>query len=310
MIRVLALAPQPLIDMGEAILRFFHDELGFSWGAAIIGMTVVVRLAILPLTYKGVRGMQAMQRLSPEVKRIQERHKDDKQLQQQEMMKLWQEHKVNPASACLPLLLQLPFFIALFDLLRGAGFRNDIRGEESFLFISHLAKPESGAALVILILLYVVTMLASSLVTMISADATQRRIFLALPIVFIPFILQFPAGLLVYWITTNVWTIGQQLAVKKLLPLPEPLAPSADEDGKGDPAKAAIPASASAGGERRRFGFLDALNPSVQPREQGDGKAEAERPAPARAEAGGDGARKAPPRSPRKKKKKRSGRRR
>ncbi|MDP8943362.1 MAG: YidC/Oxa1 family membrane protein insertase, partial [Actinomycetota bacterium] len=271
MTSVLALAPQPLIDICHAILRFFHDEVGFDWGASIIGMTVVVRLAILPLTYKGVRGMQAMQRLSPEIKRIQERYKDDKQRQQQEMMKLWQEHKVNPASSCLPLLLQLPFFIALFDLLRGPAFRADIRGDERFLFIEHLAEPAAGAALVTLIVLYVVTMLGSSLVTMSSVtDATQRRIFLAMPIVFIPFILQFPAGLLVYWITTNVWTIGQQLAVKKLLPPPEPLAPSADEDGKGDPATAAVPAGAAAavpagaGGERRRFGFLDALNPSSE----------------------------------------------
>jgi YidC/Oxa1 family membrane protein insertase len=267
---------QPLIDVADAILKFWHDQAGLSWGWSIVMMTVVVRLAILPLTFKGVRGMQDLQRLQPEIKRLQERYKDDRQRMNQEMMRFYQEHKVNPLSSCLPLLLQLPFFLALFYLLRGDQFRADIRGEESFFFIDNLAKAATGSDLVILIVLYVVTMLASTAVTAISADKTQQRIMLLLPFIFVPFIVTFPAGLLVYWITTNVWTIGQQMLVRKLFPKPEPIQPreEAAKAGAGGRAKPAI-AAASAGGD-----------------------------------ADGASARKAPPpRSPRKKKK-RSGRRR
>jgi YidC/Oxa1 family membrane protein insertase len=273
---------QPLIDLADAILGFWHDQVGLSWGASIIGMTVVVRLLILPLTFKGVRGMQEMQRLAPEMQRIKERYGDDKNRQNQEIMKLYQEHQVNPLSSCLPLLLQIPFFLALFYLLRDDKFQNEIRGEESFLFIDDLAEPATGGTLATLIVIYVATQLASGLVTAISADRTQRFILLAFPFIFVPVIINFESGLLVYWITTNVWTIGQQFVVRKFFPKPEPIGAG---KGDGKPAK-------------------------------GDGKAGAKAtPAGARAVAGGadggnsGGARKPPPRSPRKKKK-RSGRRR
>ena len=122
MIPVLANVLQPLIDVAHAILKFWHDTVGLSWGWSIVMLTVVVRIAILPLTYKGVRGMQNMQRLAPEMKKLQERYKDDRQRLNEEMMKFYQEHGFNPASSCLPLLLQIPFFIALFYLLRGDEF--------------------------------------------------------------------------------------------------------------------------------------------------------------------------------------------
>ena len=92
---------QPLVDLNDAILKFWHNSVGLSWGGAIIGLTVVVRAAILPLTFRQVRSMQAMQRLAPEMKRIQERYKEDKQRQQQELMKFYQEHGVNPLGSCL-----------------------------------------------------------------------------------------------------------------------------------------------------------------------------------------------------------------
>ena len=138
---------QPLIDVAHEILKFWHDTVGLGWGLSIIGLTVVVRLAILPLTFKQVRSMQELQRLQPEMKRIQERYKEDRQRMNQEMMKLYQEHKVNPLGSCLPILLQLPFFIALFYLLRGDEFQNDIKGAESFLFIDNLAEPATGEPL-------------------------------------------------------------------------------------------------------------------------------------------------------------------
>jgi YidC/Oxa1 family membrane protein insertase len=281
---------QPLVDLNDAILKFWHDTVGVSWGVAIIGLTFVVRAAILPLTFRQVRSMQALQRLAPEMKRIQERYKEDKQRQQQEMMKFYQEHGVNPLGSCLPLVLQLPFFFSLFYLLRSSTFKADIAGEESFLFIPNLAKPLTGhpAALAIMIVLYVGTQLASSLLTAMSADPNQRRLMLALPFVFVIFVFRFQAGLLVYWVATNVWTIGQQLVIKRFLPPPEPL-----------PAGAAAAVGKSGGGDG---GAAATAKRTPKPKA---------RPAAASSSdgGGGNGAAKAPPPSPRKKKK-RSGRRR
>ena len=142
----------------------------------------------------------------------------------QEVMRFYQGEKVNPLGSCFPLLLQIPFFISLFYLLRWTRSRRTSQSNQSFLFIDDLAEKVTGdpAVLVVLILLYIGTQLAATLVTAISADPTQRRIMLALPFVFTIFIVNFEAGLIVYWITTNVWTIGQQLLVKKLYPKPEP----------------------------------------------------------------------------------------
>src|SRR3954471_23676059 len=93
---------QPLIDFTEAIMQFWHDSVGFSWGMSIILLTFVIRLIILPLTFKQVKSMQSLQRLQPEIKKLQARYKDDRQRMNQEMMKFYQEHKVNPLSSCLP----------------------------------------------------------------------------------------------------------------------------------------------------------------------------------------------------------------
>ena len=118
---VIANVLQPLIDVNDAIVKFWHNTLGLGWGLSIIGLTVVVRLAILPLTFKQVRSMQGLQKLQPEMKKLQERYKEDKKRQQEEMMKLYQEHEINPLGSCLPLVLQLPFFFALYQTLRKGG---------------------------------------------------------------------------------------------------------------------------------------------------------------------------------------------
>jgi YidC/Oxa1 family membrane protein insertase len=293
---------QPLVDACQWILEFWHDlldkddNLAGSWGIAIILMTFTVRIVILPLTFKGVKSMQRLQTLQPAIKAIQERYKGDKQRMNQEVMAFYQREKVNPLSSCFPLLLQIPFFIALFSLLRSDTFRHDIAGNPGFLAIDNLAKNVSDPVLLgVLIVLYVGTQLAASAVTAISADPTQRRIMFALPFVFVVFIINFPAGLIVYWITTNVWTIGQQLLVKKLYPKPEPLDPRdavpEEKPARGKPATAA---ALTDGGST------------------GKAKPAAKAKAKAKAQASGDGnggPAKAPPGSPRKKKK-RSGRRR
>src|SRR5215211_2971132 len=223
---------QPLVDACQAILEFWHDlidandNLAGSWGFAIILMTFTVRIAILPLTIKGVKSMQRLRTLQPEIKKIQERYKDDRQRMNQEVMAFYQQEKVNPLGSCLPLVLQIPFFISLFYLLRSDTFQADIADNPGFGPIDNLAETVSDPVLLgVLIVLYVGTQLAASAVTAISADPTQRRIMFALPFVFVIFIVNFQAGLIVYWITTNIWTIGQQLLVKKLYPKPEPLDP-------------------------------------------------------------------------------------
>jgi YidC/Oxa1 family membrane protein insertase len=207
----------------------------------------------------------------------------------QEVMAFYQREKVNPLGSCLPLVLQIPFFISLFYLLRSSEFKADIAGNAAFGPTNNLAEKVSFSdqpvLLVTLIVLYVGTQLAASAVTAFSADPTQRRIMFALPFVFVFFIINFEAGLIVYWITTNVWTIGQQMAVKKLYPKPE--RPD-DAPGDSQPARGKPPAAAAASGSGASDGK--------------DAKAGA-------AEGGNGAAVKAPPRSPRKKKK-RSGRRR
>jgi len=200
---------QPLIDACQAVLEFWHGLLGDfegSWGWAIILLTFTVRLAILPLTFKGVKSMQRMQQLQPEIKRIQERYKDDRQRMNQEVMAFYQREKVNPLGSCLPLLLQIPFFIALFQLLRSDEFVQDLGDNKSFLFIPDLTQKatDDPGVLIVLIVLYLGTQLAASAVTAISADPTQRRIMFALPFVFTVFIITFETGLILYWITTNV----------------------------------------------------------------------------------------------------------
>src|SRR5919198_5541529 len=120
---------QPLIDAAEAVMVFIHDHVvGGSWGLAIIGLTIVVRLILLPLTLKQFKSMQALQRLQPEIKALQAKYKEDKQRLNQEMMKFYQENKVNPLGSCLPLLMQMPVFISLFYMLR-ADLKRDICGD-------------------------------------------------------------------------------------------------------------------------------------------------------------------------------------
>jgi YidC/Oxa1 family membrane protein insertase len=271
----LAIIPQPFLTVLEDILTFWHDLVGGSWGWAIILLTFTIRIAILPLTFKSVKSMQKLQVLQPQMKKIQERYKDDKQRMNQEMMKFYQENKVNPLGSCLPLLLQIPFFIALFELLRSESFQADIAGNAAFGPINNLAEPlnDQPVVLGVMIVLYVGTQLIATMITSIGGDKTQQRIMMALPFVFVIFIINFEAGLIVYWITTNVWTIGQQLVVRKLYPRP-------DLDDAAVPAgSAALTDKASAKGS--------------------DSKGDAS----------GNGSAKAPPPSPRKKKK-RSGRRR
>lgn len=219
---------QPLIDVANAVLKFFHDNVGLSWGMSIIALTVVTRAVLIPLTYKQLKGMRAMQALQPQIKALQEKYKNDKQRMQQEMMRFYKENKVNPFASCVPLLAQLPVFITLFYVLRHelppdmgcpeAGHCAAYGAE--FFFIKDLTAKATGGELITLLILYVGTQLISGMVMSLSADKSQRTMMFLLPLFFVPFILNFPAGLILYWITTNFWTIGQQLVMKQIIPVP------------------------------------------------------------------------------------------
>jgi YidC/Oxa1 family membrane protein insertase len=145
---------------------------------------------------------------------------------QQEMMRFYQENKVNPFASCIPLLAQLPIFITLFYALRdelpedigcNAG---ECGSEASFLFISDLTAKAAGGELIALLILYIGTQLISGLVMAVTADKSQRMLMLVLPFIFVPFVITFPAGLVLYWITTNIWTIGQQYVIQRVVPPP------------------------------------------------------------------------------------------
>jgi YidC/Oxa1 family membrane protein insertase len=313
---VLANVLQPLIDINEAVLRFWHNDLGFGWGASIIGLTIVIRMLILPLTFKQVRSMQALQRLQPEMKKIQQRYKDDKQRQQQAMMEFYREHQVNPLGSCLPLLLQIPFFIGLYQTLRSTHFQHEVRPNGQFLFIPDVTKPLTGhtAALVVLIVIYVGTQLLSSYVSSFNVqDKNQKRLLFLFPFLFVPVVINFQAGLLVYWITTNTWTIGQQLFVRRFLPPPEPAVAAAVSGGGG---KGGSPGGGAGGSGGRPVRPKDGSDNGGGDARRSKKKERGARTATVAAKDSGGGngssdggAKKAPPPSPRKKKK-RSGRRR
>jgi YidC/Oxa1 family membrane protein insertase len=232
---------QPLIDVADAVLTFFHDNAGLSWGMSIIALTIVTRAALIPLTYKSLKGMRALQALQPQIKEIQAKYKNDKQRMQQEMMRFYQENKVNPFASCIPLLAQLPIFITLFYVLRDelpedigckAG---ECGAEASFLFISDLTAKAAGGELIALLILYIGTQLISGLVMSITADKSQRTLMFVLPFIFVPFVISFPAGLVLYWITTNVWTIGQQYVIQRVIPAPTAPSPEAAAAAKPPP---------------------------------------------------------------------------
>lgn len=298
---VLANIFQPLIDVFDAVIRFFHDSIGLGWGLSIIFLTIVVRTVLIPLTLKQFKSMQAMQRLAPEIKALQQKYKDDKPRQQQEMMAFYKEHQVNPFGSCLPLVLQMPVFLSLFYMLRkdlkidicheklvglgtidktGHVLNNALLQKTScntpsaqFLFIDDITTKATGAVLVVLIVLYIGSQLASSVLMSVSADRNQRLLMIGLPFLFVTFIISFPAGLIVYWITTNLWTVGQQYVVRKTM---GPMRP---------------PTLATAGG------------PAVVSGKEAKGKGKGGEAAPAKPSG-------PPPVPPRQRKKKRSGRRR
>jgi YidC/Oxa1 family membrane protein insertase len=321
---------QPLIDIFEPALRFFHDTVGVSWGWSIVLLTVVIRALLLPLAFRQFHSMQKLQQVAPELKAIQAKYKDDKQRQQQEVMKFYRENEINPFSSCLPLAAQIPVFIGLFYTLR-TRLREDICPQvqsayqqhyavahhlhsvhaaaghatscgaghgANFLFINDITSKATGLTLVILIVLYVGTQLASTLMMSTpTMDPNQRRIMMLMPLFFVIFIINFPSGLIVYWITTNAWTMLQQYVIRRRIgPVTPPItATSGDASAPAD-GKAKAAATPNGNGSGGLSGLLRSIKGDEPKEPTGVGANRPRRDAP-------------PPRPPRKKKK-RSGRRR
>jgi YidC/Oxa1 family membrane protein insertase len=206
-----------VIDFFRGILRTFHGFTG-SWGIGIILLTICVRIVLFPLTWKQFRSAQHMQLLQPKIKALQAKFKGDKQRLQQETMKLYQEHRVNPFASCLPLVLQLPVFFCLYYAIRGTP---ELRNAH-FLWLTLGARDPYF----ILLVFYVVSQLISTELSLqYTSDNRQKWMMRAMPLFFVVVLLNFPSGLFVYWVTTNLWTIGQQLIIRKTMKaLPEPAA--------------------------------------------------------------------------------------
>ena len=248
-----------------ALLEWLHGSVGFTWAWAIIALTLIVRFAIVPLTVKQIRSMQKLQQHAPELKAIQAKYKnrksrEDRQRMNEEVMRFYKENKVNPAASCLPILIQIPIFISLFFVLN--NFEKNVLPEYPASEIGWLGVVPDITADVnahwsgwLLLVVYVVSQLAS-IISMPTTDPRQRYIFVALPLIFIPFILTFPVGLMLYWATTNLWTVGQGIVTRRLVPRKPPPPPKrtsrtppkeAAEDG--DVAKAVQPSRATSSGQ-------------------------------------------------------------
>ena len=215
----------PLEDLLTWALTNLHETVGLSWGWSIVALTVIVRMLLVPLTVRQIHSMQNLQAHAPEMKAIQQRWKHDKQRQNQELMAFYKENQINPASSCLPIVAQIPIFIGLFFVLK--GFESEILPQFpdadlewlNLVTITENTKVGWGP---LLIVAYAISQLTSTFLMSTTMQPAQRALMLILPIAFIPFVLNFPAGLMLYWLTTNLWTTGQGLITRRLVPKREP----------------------------------------------------------------------------------------
>ncbi|RME39642.1 MAG: membrane protein insertase YidC, partial [Deltaproteobacteria bacterium] len=198
----------PIAEPLRLVLHFFYQYVG-NWGLAIILLTVIIKLLFWPLTQKSYKSMRQMQKLQPEMQKIREKYRHDREKMNQEMMALYKDKRVNPMGGCLPMLVQIPVFFALYKVLmvdialRHAPFAfwlTDLSAKDPY-YISPIIM---GA-----------TMFIQQRMTPSSMDPTQAKVFMAMPIVFTFLFLNFPSGLVIYWLVNNILTIGQQYLIKR-----------------------------------------------------------------------------------------------
>jgi YidC/Oxa1 family membrane protein insertase len=215
----------PLENVMKSILDFFHTNVGLPWAWSIVALTVLVRIVLVPLTVRQIHSMQSLQAHAPEMKEIQKKYKGDRAKLNEELMKFYKENHINPAASCLPLLAQFPVFIALYFTLKNNT--HDITGSWLHIVPNISAKATSHWSGFLLLAIYGGSQIASTYFMGATMDKTQRRIMMFLPIIFITFVAQFPMGLILYWMTTNLWTVGQGLITRRLVPKPNPASPAA-----------------------------------------------------------------------------------
>jgi YidC/Oxa1 family membrane protein insertase len=226
----------PIEDVLTVVLEWLHASAGLPWAWAIIALTIVVRVLILPLAVKQIRAAQKLQVHAPQLKALQQKYKHDRQRMNEEVMKFYRENKVNPAASCLPILFQLPIFFALFFVLR--DFETEVfpeyqRQGETVADLGWLnIVPNITDAILadwsgwLLLVIYVGSQLAS-VISMPMTDPRQRYLFYSMPFLFAIFIVAFPTGsfpigLMLYWVTTNLWAVGQGLITRRLMPRAQP----------------------------------------------------------------------------------------
>jgi YidC/Oxa1 family membrane protein insertase len=203
----------PLFNLMGGTLSTFHGW-GAPWWLAIVMLTIVVRTLLFPITYRQVKSMRNMQDLKPDMDRIRTDYKDDVQKQREEMAKLYQERQVNPLGGCLPIFIQLPIFLVLYYTIRHFDTLESFRSG-GLLWFQNLTQPDH---LFVLPVLYVLTMMASQELTIRNTATQQKQVMRFLPIIFGVFLARFPAGLFVYWVTSNLITFAQNYVIYYVLP--------------------------------------------------------------------------------------------
>jgi YidC/Oxa1 family membrane protein insertase len=238
---------QPIEDAVRWILERFHYNLGLPWAWAIVGTTIVVRICLVPLTVKQIHSMQALQAHAPEMKELQKKYKGDRQKLNEEMMKFYRENNINPAASCLPLLAQLPIFFALYFVLKDFSNHPPKGPLGWFGIVPSIAKPATSHwSGYLLLAIYAGSQIASTWFMSTTMPKAQRYMMLVLPLIFIGVVAHFPTGLVIYWVTTNLWTVGQGLVTRRLVPrtplgaagaAAKPPAKKPPPDGDGNGAK-------------------------------------------------------------------------
>jgi len=271
----------PLENVLTEALIWLHETVGLTWAWSIVALTVIVRVLLVPVAVRQIHSMQSLQIHAPEMKAIQQRYKADRQKQSEELMKFYKENKINPYASCLPIVFQIPIFIGLFFVLR--DFKKEIfctRGDFcetandklavlpdfvsqlEWLSLVNITEPTIDSWGPVLIAIYVASQLTSTYLMSTSMQSkAQRYMIMFLPIVFLPFILQFPSGLMIYWLTTNLWTTGQGLVTRRLMPKPvappkrssrtPPKEAEMSANGEGSSDGQLRPAAQSSGAPRR-----------------------------------------------------------
>ena len=213
----------PLEHILRSVLNWLHQSVGLPWAWSIVVLTILVRIVLVPLMVRQIHSMQSLQVHAPEMKAIQQKWKHDRQRQNEELMKFYRENKINPAASCLPIIAQIPVFFSLYLVLR--HFEQHVpKGDHStlrWLDLVNITEPVRHGWGPLLLVIYVVSQLTSSWYMSTTMQGAQRWMLMVLPVAFVPFLISFPSGLMIYWLTTNLWTTGQGWITRKMIPKPE-----------------------------------------------------------------------------------------